>query len=170
MSGLPNFISELRRRNVIRVVAAYAFAAWLIIQVVSIVLPAFHAPDWIMQAFLVLVVLGFPVTVVLAWVFELTPVSAEDAERLAKELLADRALDTSRVLPASEARGNPQANEATLTVMRRDGVMDPVALSTVIAARELGIDLEGVRTARRVYCPLPGGPMLRTWTRMGSVA
>jgi len=84
MNGLSNFINELRRRNVIRVVAAYAVAAWLIIQVISIVLPAFHIPDWIMQAFLVLVVLGFPVTIVLAWVFELTPqgiMREEDVDR-----------------------------------------------------------------------------------------
>ncbi len=84
MAGPSDFIRELRRRNVIRVVAAYAVAVWLIIQVVSIVLPTFHAPDWIMQALIVLIVLGFPVTIVLAWIFELTPTGImreEDVDR-----------------------------------------------------------------------------------------
>ena len=84
MNGLSKFISELRRRNVLRVLAAYAVASWLVVQIVSIVLPAFRAPDWIMQALLALVVVGFPVTIVLAWVFELTPqgiMREEDVDR-----------------------------------------------------------------------------------------
>ena len=48
MAGLSDVIAELRRRNVFRIVAAYAVAAWLIIQIASIVLPAFQAPNWIM--------------------------------------------------------------------------------------------------------------------------
>ena len=73
MAGTRNFIKELRRRNVIRVAAAYAIAAWLIIQIASIVLPAFHAPDWIMQVLLILVVLGSPLAIAVSWSFELTP-------------------------------------------------------------------------------------------------
>jgi TolB-like protein/Flp pilus assembly protein TadD len=73
MAGLTDFIGELRRRNVVRIVAAYAVASWLIIQIASIVLPAFHLPDWIMQALLVLVVIGFPLAIAMAWTFELTP-------------------------------------------------------------------------------------------------
>lgn len=84
MSGLFNFLRELRRRNVFRVAMAYAIVAWLIVQIASIVLPAFEAPDWIMQVSLVLVVLGFPLALILAWAFELTPEGLkreEDVER-----------------------------------------------------------------------------------------
>jgi TolB-like protein len=67
------FIAELKRRNVFRVGAAYAIVAWLLIEVASVLLPTFDAPDWVMKAFSTLVILGFPLTLVIAWAFELTP-------------------------------------------------------------------------------------------------
>jgi len=73
MARSSNFIRELRRRNVFRVAAAYAIAAWLTIQIADIVLPAFNAPDWVMQVLLVLVVLGSPLAIAASWSFELTP-------------------------------------------------------------------------------------------------
>lgn len=68
-----SFWSELRRRNVFKVAAAYVIVAWLVIQVASIVLPTFEAPAWIMQVLVFVLVLGLPVALVLAWAFELTP-------------------------------------------------------------------------------------------------
>lgn len=68
-----NFFSELKRRNVYKVAVAYAVVGWLIIQVSSTVLPTFHAPEWVVQTLVVLVALGFPVALVIAWAFELTP-------------------------------------------------------------------------------------------------
>jgi phosphoribosylformylglycinamidine synthase subunit PurSL len=96
----------------------------------------------------------------LASVYELGPVTEADAEALASGLLKDHALDTARVAKADSPDGaaSPTGDEAVLTVLRRDGVMDPVALSTVIAAKELGIELTQVRTARRVYCKGSDGP------------
>jgi len=73
MAGVSVFLRELRRRNVIRVAAAYAIVAWLLIEVASIVLPTFKAPDWIMSVFTFFVALGFPLALILAWAFELTP-------------------------------------------------------------------------------------------------
>jgi len=64
---------ELRRRKVFRVSAAYAVAAWLLVQVAAVTLPAFDAPAWVLRAFIVVVALGFPIAVVLAWAFEVTP-------------------------------------------------------------------------------------------------
>lgn len=64
---------ELRRRKVFRVSAAYAVAAWVLVQIAAVVLPAFDAPHWILRAFIILVALGFPLAVVLAWAFEVTP-------------------------------------------------------------------------------------------------
>jgi TolB-like protein/tetratricopeptide (TPR) repeat protein len=66
-------IAELKRRNVFRVGVAYAIVAWLLIEVASVLLPTFNAPDWVMKAFSSLVILGFPLTLVIAWAFELTP-------------------------------------------------------------------------------------------------
>jgi hypothetical protein len=52
---------------------AYAIVAWLLIEVASVLLPTFDAPDWVMKAFSSLVILGFPLALVFAWAFELTP-------------------------------------------------------------------------------------------------
>ena len=68
-----SLIAELKRRNVFRVGAAYAIVAWLLVEVASVVLPTFEAPEWVMKAFIFLVILGFPLTLVIAWAFELTP-------------------------------------------------------------------------------------------------
>lgn len=65
--------SELRRRNIFKVAAAYVIVAWLVIEVASIVLPTFQTPPWVMQALVFLLVLGLPVALVLAWALELTP-------------------------------------------------------------------------------------------------
>lgn len=64
---------ELKRRNVFRVAGAYAVVAWLLIQIVVAILPTLGAPPWIARVFIVLVLAGFPIAMVLAWAFELTP-------------------------------------------------------------------------------------------------
>src|SRR5262245_65715744 len=68
-----NFFGELKRRNVYKVAVAYAVVGWLVIQVSSTVLPTFHAPEWVVQTLMVLVAIGFPIALVIAWAFELTP-------------------------------------------------------------------------------------------------
>ena len=68
-----NFFSELKRRNVYKVAVAYAVVAWLLIQLASILFPTFEAPTWVMKVFVALVAAGFPIALVLAWAFELTP-------------------------------------------------------------------------------------------------
>ena len=65
--------SELRRRNVFKVGAAYAVVAWLLIQIVASVQEPLGLPDWFDTAVIVLLILGFPVAVLLAWAYELTP-------------------------------------------------------------------------------------------------
>src|SRR2546423_9742516 len=68
-----NFFAELKRRNVYKVAVAYAVVAWLTIQAVSIFLPAFNAPQWAMQIVILILVVGFPITLVFSWAFEITP-------------------------------------------------------------------------------------------------
>lgn len=67
------FWRELKRRHVYRVAAAYAIVGWLLIQVVTQVFPIFHLPDWIDQAIVLLILVGFPIALVLAWAFDATP-------------------------------------------------------------------------------------------------
>ena len=75
-----NFLAELKRRNVYKVAVAYAVVGWLVIQVSSTVLPTFHAPEWVVQTLVVLVAIGFPIALVIAWAFELTPEGLKRAE------------------------------------------------------------------------------------------
>ena len=71
--NLTNFFAELKRRHVYKVAVAYAVVGWLVIQISSTVLPTFHAPEWVVQTLVVLVALGFPIALVIAWAFEMTP-------------------------------------------------------------------------------------------------
>jgi TolB-like protein/Tfp pilus assembly protein PilF/thioredoxin-like negative regulator of GroEL len=78
----PNFFAELKRRNVYKVAVAYGIVGWLVVQVGTSVLPAFHAPDWVAQTVIVLVMLGFPVALVIAWAFEMTPEGMKRTENI----------------------------------------------------------------------------------------
>jgi tetratricopeptide (TPR) repeat protein len=72
-TGLSRLISELRRRRVFRVIAIYAAVAWLVTQITATVSPALHLPSWTLTLVVVLVLVGFPVVLVMAWAFDLTP-------------------------------------------------------------------------------------------------
>jgi TolB-like protein len=67
------FLAELKRRNVFRVAVAYLVAAWLLLQVADIVLENIQAPDWIIQVFMLALVVGLPIALIFAWAFEMTP-------------------------------------------------------------------------------------------------
>jgi adenylate cyclase len=68
-----NFFGELKRRNVYRVAMAYAVVAWLLIQIATQVFPFFEIPNWAVRLVVLLLIIGFPVALILAWAFELTP-------------------------------------------------------------------------------------------------
>jgi TolB-like protein/Tfp pilus assembly protein PilF len=70
---MANLLEELKRRNVVRVGIAYLVAAWLVLQVIDLVVENTSAPPWVMQIFLVVTALGFPIVLVFAWAFEITP-------------------------------------------------------------------------------------------------
>ena len=74
------FLAELQRRNVYRVAVAYAVASWLLIQVATQVFPFFEIPNWAVRVVVLLLVLGFPVALILAWAFELTPEGVKRTE------------------------------------------------------------------------------------------
>lgn len=71
--NVSNFIEELKRRNVFKVGTAYAIAGWLIIQVATSVFPVFEFPEWTTQFVIILAIIGFPLSLIFAWAFELTP-------------------------------------------------------------------------------------------------
>src|SRR5438876_4055140 len=71
--NLKNFFGELKRRNVYKVAIAYAVISWLLVQAGSILFPTFEAPGWVMKAFVTMIAAGFPIALVIAWAFEMTP-------------------------------------------------------------------------------------------------
>jgi hypothetical protein len=68
-----NFFGELKRRNVYKVAVAYAVVAWLLIQIATQVFPFFEIPNWAVRLVVLVIMIGFPVALILAWAFELTP-------------------------------------------------------------------------------------------------
>jgi len=68
-----NFFAELKRRNVYKVAIAYIVAGWALSQGIAQVFPVFDIPNWAIRLIVLLIILGLPIAVVLAWMFELTP-------------------------------------------------------------------------------------------------
>ena len=78
-----NFFSELQRRNVYRLAVTYAMVSWLLIQIATQVSPFFDIPSWTVRVVVLLLLLGFPVALILAWAFELTPEGIKRTEEVA---------------------------------------------------------------------------------------
>ena len=73
MSEKPSFFSELKRRNVYKVAVAYAVVGWLIAQIATQIFPFLEIPNWIVRFVIMLIAIGFPIALVIAWAFEATP-------------------------------------------------------------------------------------------------
>jgi TolB-like protein/Tfp pilus assembly protein PilF len=89
-----NFFSELKRRNVYKVAIAYAVVAWLLMQIATQVFPFLEIPNWAIRLVIMLIVIGFPIALVIAWAFELTPEGlkrTESADELPKKSARSRA-------------------------------------------------------------------------------
>src|SRR5712671_1046975 len=82
---MANFFAELKRRHIYRVAAAYAVVAWVLLQLANNVAPILDLPVWVARTVLLLLVLGFPVALLLAWVVEgeRQPVKQKGAKNLA---------------------------------------------------------------------------------------
>lgn len=68
-----NFFGELQRRNVYRLAVTYAVVSWVLIQIATQISPAFEIPSWAVRVVILFLILGFPVALILAWAFEITP-------------------------------------------------------------------------------------------------
>jgi len=88
--NFQKFVGELRRRNVYRVAVAYAVVAWLIIQVATQVFPVLEIPNWCVRLVIILLLLGFPIAMILAWAYELTPEGIKRTEDVAPTEAARR--------------------------------------------------------------------------------
>ena len=79
---IDNFFAELKRRNVYKVAVAYAIVGWLLVQIATQVFPFLEIPTWVVRLVIVLVAAGFPIALVIAWAFELTPEGIKRTEDL----------------------------------------------------------------------------------------
>lgn len=75
--NLKEFLSELRRRKVYRVSIAYGFAAWLLAQIAGLISDSFEADPWVMKMIITILILGFPITLILSWIFDIGPEGIE---------------------------------------------------------------------------------------------
>jgi adenylate cyclase len=82
MNENPSFFAELKRRNVYKVAVAYAVVGWLLIQVATQVFPFLEIPNWIVRVVIAVVAIGFPIALLIAWAFEMTPEGIKRTENV----------------------------------------------------------------------------------------
>ena len=106
---LRGWFNELSRRNVVRAAGMYLAAAWLLAQVATQLLPVFEVSPWVLRAFLIVLALGFPVTLVVAWIYELTPAGLKRTAEVTPEssitTRTGRRLDRGMIVLLSLALG-----------------------------------------------------------------
>src|SRR5712691_10173523 len=83
---MANLFAELKRRHIYRVAAAYAVVAWVLIQLVNNVAPALRLPEWAPTLVIVLLLVGFPITLLIAWMRELAPADGTTARAVTSKL------------------------------------------------------------------------------------
>ena len=102
------FFSELKRRKVHRVAIAYGVAGWLLIQIATQVFPFFEIPNWAVRLVVIMLVLGFPIALILSWIFDLTPQGIRRTDE------ADRALAPPMGISPATTRNIPEKSIAVL--------------------------------------------------------
>jgi adenylate cyclase len=102
-----SFFEQLKQRNVIRLGIAYSVGSWVLVEVASVILPTFNAPEWIMRALVLVLICGLPIALLAAWMFELTPegIKKEDEQDTPAEQVfkarAERKTDLAIILGLS---------------------------------------------------------------------
>lgn len=150
------FFAELKRRKVYRVAVAYAVVSWLLIQIATQTFPFFEIPFWAVRLVIVLLALGFPVALLLAWAFDLTPEGIKRTDEL-DEAKAQKAAASSRSIRATPAAPPPEKSIAVLpfdnfsddiqNAFFADGIQDDI-LSSLAKVADLKVTS---RTSVRQY-------------------
>jgi serine/threonine-protein kinase len=149
---IDNFFAELKRRNVYKVAVAYAIVGWLLVQIATQVFPFLDIPSWVVRVVIVLVPIGFPIALVIAWAFELTPEGIKRTEIAdATQVRANDRLSQSRptaqahssgaiaVLPLENLSGQPEEEffadgmtEALITDLAKIGGLKVISRGSVM--------------------------------------
>lgn len=142
-----NFFAELKRRKVYRVAIAYAVVSWLLIQIATQVFPFFDIPTWAVRLVVLLLVLGFPVALLLAWAFDLTPEGIKRTDEL--DQAAEQRLSAATPPPEKSIAVLPFENLSAdeQNAYFADGIQDDILSSLAKVA-----DLKVIsRTSVRQY-------------------
>jgi TolB-like protein len=143
-----NLLEELKRRNVFKVGIAYAVSAWVLLQIVDLVLENIAAPEWVMQVFMLAVAIGFPFALLFAWAFEMTPdgiklekdvdksqsITQQTGQRITRNTAI--ALAIAVVLLLADRFWQPSATEPSPAA---DSVETPVSAAPVTQPKEESI-------------------------------
>ena len=130
-SPAPGFFAELRRRRVVRVAVVYAIAGWVVIEVASTMLPGLHLPPWTVTLVIALVVLGFPITFLMGWMFDLGPGGVQrTSPAVAPSPVASVAADPAR-LPDAPPQERRAAERPTPSVPRAASALDDEGRRTI---------------------------------------
>jgi adenylate cyclase len=183
VASIVKFWQELKRRKVIRVAVAYALVAWIVVEVASVLLPMLLLPEWSPRLVTVLALLGFPIAVVLAWVFEMTPEGAkldkaapeaaaisstvaEDARQPASASLPAPNVDTRRsivVLPfvnlsdeAGQAFFSDGITEEILTLLARQPGLRVISRTSSFTLKDSKLDVRAIAQKLDVELVLEG--------------
>ncbi len=150
--NFKSFFAELKRRNVYKVAVAYALAGWLVAQVATQLFPFFEIPNWAVRLVVLVIVAGFPIALVIAWAFELTPdgikrTDTADAIRVMAEDRSSKSGPTTRahssgaiaVLPLENLSGQPEEEffadgmtEALITDLAKIGGLKVISRGSVM--------------------------------------
>ena len=105
-----SFFKELKRRNVFKIAIAYIIVSWLLLQVSDTLIPALHLPEWFHSGVAFVLIIGFPITTIIAWAFEITPdgIQRESGDSMATEPL--KTIKTNTTVDAKSIAVLPFAN------------------------------------------------------------
>tara|TARA_R110002126_G_scaffold39767_1_gene117587 strand:- start:51174 stop:53210 length:2037 start_codon:yes stop_codon:yes gene_type:complete len=82
---MKKYLDELKRRNVIKASIGYIVAAWVLLQVLSIVLPTLSAPEWVLKTLMLLMLICFPIWIIFSWIYEVTPEGIKKTESISRD-------------------------------------------------------------------------------------
>src|SRR5881398_502419 len=147
MMNQRDFFAELKRRNVYKVAVAYAIVGWLLVQIATQVFPFLEIPNWVVRLVIVLVAAGFPIALVIAWAFELTPEGIKRTEDV--DLAASARQPRKRACRADAARSTssvrliPSGVSSNAQAMTR-AIGNPAATNTITnRTTQFGISKNG---------------------------
>jgi serine/threonine-protein kinase len=142
MTERRSFFAELKRRNVYKVAVAYAIVGWLIVQIATQVFPFLEIPNWVVRLVIILVAIGFPMALIIAWAFELTPEGikrTEDVEGSARDASANRIWVYVAVIGAALSVGLFFVGRYTAGNTTHNAGSAPTEATTAIAQKSIAV-------------------------------